>query len=90
MDVLSRGGGWGAALDRLKPYLLSGDPGGLRFSITNAHKDLSYYSQMAADSLADSTIARAVTQTLGQAASEAGPQALVPEMVTMIAQRKSR
>ncbi len=89
VDVLARGGGWGAALDRLKPFLLSGDPGGLQFSIRNAHKDLSYYSQMAEDSNAERAIAQAVTGTLAKAAAETGPQALVPELVALLAGRTS-
>lgn len=50
VDVLRKGGGHGAALDRLSPYLLEGDSSPMRFSIANARKDLSYYVAMA-DSL---------------------------------------
>jgi 3-hydroxyisobutyrate dehydrogenase-like beta-hydroxyacid dehydrogenase len=37
VEVLEKGGGWGAALERLKPYLLEGKTSGLRFSMGNAH-----------------------------------------------------
>ncbi|SFV13797.1 3-hydroxyisobutyrate dehydrogenase [Methylobacterium sp. 174MFSha1.1] len=47
VDVLRKGGGHGAALDRLSPYLLEGDSSPMRFSIANARKDLSYYVAMA-------------------------------------------
>ncbi|AWN51604.1 NAD(P)-dependent oxidoreductase [Methylobacterium sp. 17Sr1-1] len=47
VDVLRKGGGHGAALDRLSPYLLAGDSSPMRFSIANARKDLSYYVAMA-------------------------------------------
>jgi 3-hydroxyisobutyrate dehydrogenase-like beta-hydroxyacid dehydrogenase len=87
VNVLATGGGWGAALDRLKPFLINGDTGGLRFSIVNAKKDLSYYHTMAGDSQADQTIASAVLQTLEKAADIATPQTLMPELVTMIAAR---
>jgi 3-hydroxyisobutyrate dehydrogenase-like beta-hydroxyacid dehydrogenase len=87
VDVLGKGGGGGAALERMKPYLLAQDPAGLRFSVSNALKDISYYHQMASDIEADSSIAQAVKHTL-QAACDAGQgQALVPQMVSIIAAR---
>lgn len=49
VDVLSKGGGHGAALDRIAPFLLSGDTSGMRFSVANAAKDLSYYRQLSRD-----------------------------------------
>lgn len=50
VDVLASGGGAGISLDRLKPYLLSGDASGMLFSMSNALKDLRYYVQMAENS----------------------------------------
>ena len=47
--MLSKGGGHGAALDRIAPFLLSGDTSGMRFSVANAAKDLSYYRQLSRD-----------------------------------------
>lgn len=47
VDVLAKGGGYGAALDRVAPFLLENDTSRLRFSVANASKDLSYYLQMA-------------------------------------------
>ena len=87
VNVLATGGGWGAALERLKPFLATGDTSGLRFSIANAKKDLSYYNAMATDSQVDKTIAQAVLQTLDQAAELATPQTLMPELIPMIAAR---
>jgi 3-hydroxyisobutyrate dehydrogenase-like beta-hydroxyacid dehydrogenase len=87
VDVLSKGGGGGAALERMKPYLLSQDPSGLRFTVSNALKDISYYHQMASDIQADSSIAQAVKHSL-QAACDAGEgRALVPQMMAIIAGR---
>ena len=40
IDILAMGGGWGAPLERLKPYLTEGDTSGLRFSLSNTLKDL--------------------------------------------------
>ncbi|WP_299510980.1 NAD(P)-dependent oxidoreductase [uncultured Limnohabitans sp.] len=87
VEVLSKGGGFGAALDRLKPTLLSGDTSGLRFSMSNALKDLSYYNQMAIDTQADHTVAQAVKNTLEAACQEGNPNALVPELVALLAKR---
>ena len=88
VDVLSVGGGWGAALERLKPYLLQGDPSGLRFSMGNALKDLTYYKSMAQDAQADHVVASAVHQTLERACQQTNPQTLLPELVQVIAKRQ--
>lgn len=89
IDVLAVGGGWGAPLERLKPYLSSGDASAMRFSLANTLKDLSYYNQMAQDMDADRTIALAVRNTLEQACKEGNPQSFLPEIVPIIAQRRT-
>ncbi len=88
VDVLAMGGGWGAALERLKPTLANGDTSGLRFSMSNALKDLSYYNQMALDTQADRTVAEAVKNTLQTACQAGDPQALVPELIAQLVQRR--
>jgi len=84
VDVLAMGGGWGAALERLKPYLASADPSGLRFSMGNAYKDLSYYNEMARESGAMQAVAEGVKSCIefGQANSSA--QTLLPELVSVL------
>ena len=84
VDVLAKGGGGGTALERIKPYLLSGDPSGLRFSIANACKDLGYYHAMASDADAQRAVAAAVLGTLEAALSRAEPGALVPELASLL------
>lgn len=84
VDVLAKGGGGGAALERVKPYLLARDPSGLRFSIANACKDLGYYNAMAGDAGAQKGIAEAVLTTLKDALGQAGSQALVPELTSIL------
>jgi 3-hydroxyisobutyrate dehydrogenase-like beta-hydroxyacid dehydrogenase len=84
VDVLAKGGGGGIALERLKPYLLANDPSGLRFSITNARKDLDYYNAMATDAGSPKAIAGAVLSTF-EGAQSRSPQALVPELVSILA-----
>ncbi len=90
VDVLAKGGGGGAALERLRPYLASGDPSALRFAMSNARKDLGYYNQMANDSDAVNVIADAVLRTFEQGVEEGGADAMVLELVSLLEQRKSR
>jgi len=85
VDVLAKGGGGGTALERLKPYLLSGDSTGLRFSISNACKDLTYYNTMAGDAGAELAIAASVLSTLEGALARAAPGALLPELASLLA-----
>lgn len=84
VEVLAKGGGGGIALERIKPYLLSGDPSGLRFSIANARKDLDYYNAMARDAHAARQVAAAVLSTLEFALQRTGPEALVPELASVL------
>ena len=85
VDVLAKGGGGGTALERMRPFLLAGDPSGLRFTIANACKDLGYYNAMASDAGAAQGIATAVLTTLDNVAGRAGPAALVPELADWLA-----
>ncbi len=84
VDILAKGGGGGVALERLRPYLLANDTSGLRFSLANACKDLGYYNTMASDAGVHKDIAAAVLGTLEQARDKA-PEALVPELVSLLA-----
>jgi 3-hydroxyisobutyrate dehydrogenase-like beta-hydroxyacid dehydrogenase len=84
VDVLAKGGGGGTALERLKPYLLTQDPSGLRFSIANAAKDLGYYNAMAADVGAAQAVAAAVQATLDGALARCTPGAFLPELAGLL------
>lgn len=83
-DILSRGGAGGTALERIKPYLLHEDPTGLRFSLANALKDISYYTDMVSQMGAAGAIAEGVRTTLQNACERGDPQALVPELVARL------
>lgn len=85
VDVLAKGGGGGVALERLKPYLLSRDATGLRFAMSNALKDLGYYTQMAQDSGAARAIAEGVQLTYERGVAQGSPETLVPELVSLLA-----
>jgi 3-hydroxyisobutyrate dehydrogenase-like beta-hydroxyacid dehydrogenase len=84
VDVLAKGGGGGTALERLKPYLLAGDPTGLKFSIANARKDLDYYQRMAVDAGAARAIADSVLATLEGALVRSDERTLLPELVSLL------
>jgi 3-hydroxyisobutyrate dehydrogenase-like beta-hydroxyacid dehydrogenase len=85
VDVLATGGGGGMALERLRPFLLERDTSGLRFGLSNALKDMNYYTTMAQDSHSARTIADGVLRTLEQALVTGDPQALLPELVSILA-----
>ena len=87
IDVLAKGGGGGIALERLKPFIATRDASGLKFSIANAKKDLSYYNAMAKDAGAADAIAGAVLQTLTDALAQSNEQTLVPELVALLAKK---
>jgi 3-hydroxyisobutyrate dehydrogenase-like beta-hydroxyacid dehydrogenase len=87
VEVLAKGGGGGMALERLKPFLLHGDANGLRFAMANAAKDLGYYATMAEDGHAARAIADGVRRTFDDALAHGDPQALVPELVSLLARR---
>lgn len=86
-EVLTKGGGGGVALDRLKPYLLEQDPSSLRFFMSNAQKDLSYYNTMAAETGAVREIGAAVLHTYDQAVNQGGGDRYVPELVSLLKDR---
>ena len=89
VDVLAKGGGGGIALERLKPFLLSQDPSGLRFSIANACKDLGYYNTMAADAGAVRDVAAAVLSTLEGAQLHSEPGTFLHELVSILARSRA-
>jgi 3-hydroxyisobutyrate dehydrogenase-like beta-hydroxyacid dehydrogenase len=87
VDVLGKGGGWGAALDRVKPYLLSGDTSAIRFSLANARKDVDYYRQMAIAQSAAHGIADGISGTLDAACASGDPQGMVLQLVDLLARK---
>lgn len=85
VDVLAKGGGGGVALERLRPFITAQDASALRFAMSNAHKDLGYYTEMAEGMHAAQAIADAVLATYARAVQQGGPQRLVPELVEVLA-----
>lgn len=87
LEILTKGGGDGVVLNRLRPFIESRDSSGFRFSVSNAFKDLTYYTTMAAELGAMHGAADGIRQTyefgLNQ---EGGKQLTVPEMITVLEQ----
>jgi len=89
IEVLAKGGGGGTALERIRPYLLARDPSALKFAMSNAQKDLSYYNRMAEQAGAVHDIGQAVLDTFTDAA-RIGADRPVPELVSILAERPKR
>lgn len=81
LDVLAAGAGDGVVFRRLKPFIESGDDSGLRFNITNALKDITYYGEMAGSASARREIAEAVRQSYSIARDNGYAEAFVPQLV---------
>jgi 3-hydroxyisobutyrate dehydrogenase len=81
VDVLAGGGGAGAALDRLAPYIVDADRAGLPFAIGNARKDIDYYRSMARTAGAQQTVADGISAALAGAVEAGHGQDHVPELV---------
>jgi 3-hydroxyisobutyrate dehydrogenase-like beta-hydroxyacid dehydrogenase len=80
VDVLTKGGGYGAALDRVGPFILSKDSSKMKFAISNARKDLSYYVQMAGDLNAQKSTATGVLSVLTTLADAGYGDTFLPEI----------
>lgn len=87
VDCLQRGGGHGAALDRISPYLLEGSVDKLRFTISNSLKDLTYYNAMADEVAAASRVSQAVRGTLADLVDDDLGDRMLPELPTLLGGR---
>ena len=85
MEVLAKGGGGGVVLERLRPYIESKEIAAFRFSISNALKDIGYYTTMAGEMGASMTTALGIRQTLEGAVAAGLGGAAVPELIDLLA-----
>jgi len=84
-EILANGGGAGVVLNRLRPFIESGDSSSFVFSISNALKDMGYYCTMADEQASHHTVADSI-RTLYDAAASAGlAHNAVPTMVEYLA-----
>jgi 3-hydroxyisobutyrate dehydrogenase-like beta-hydroxyacid dehydrogenase len=89
LEVLGKGGGNSVVLERLRPYIESGDSSSFRFTIANALKDMGYYNAMAGELDAPRATAEAIRQTYAEASSQGHAQSTVPELIGLLAGRAS-
>lgn len=85
MEVLAKGGGGGVVLERLRPYIESKEVAAFRFSVSNALKDIGYYTTMAGEMGASMTTAQGIRQTLEGAVAAGLGGAAVPELIDLLA-----
>ena len=90
VDVLRQGGGGGVALERIAPFLTTGDASNLRFAMGNAAKDMAYYQAMAQGLQAPFAIAQGVAHTYNAAVQIGGAERHVPELAAVLSQLKPR
>lgn len=81
VDVLAKGGGAGAALERLRKSILTGDASDVPFAIGNAIKDIDYYRDMAGPG--SRAIADGVSAAIGAAAQAGHGDAYLPELTRL-------
>ncbi|MER0237414.1 NAD(P)-dependent oxidoreductase [Fulvimarina sp. MAC8] len=79
VDCLKRGGGYGAALDRIGPYILSQDVSAMRFSNANARKDIAYYQSLVAETGASHEAANGILNALDWLTENGHGGAMMPE-----------
>lgn len=84
LEILKSGGGRSVVLERLTPYILTGDPGAFRFSISNCHKDMSYYVSMADSAELPSLTAHALQQLFTLAKADGTGDRPVPALIDWI------
>lgn len=87
LAVLSAGGGSSVVLDRIRPFIESGDDSAFRFTIANALKDIGYYAAMAEELDASRTTAEAIRQTYAKACADGHGRAAVPELIGLLNER---
>lgn len=84
IDVLAKGGGSGAALQRMTPFLLRRDSSNVPFYVSNAWKDLSYYCESAAETGTYQEIAKAVLKTLEKAVKSGHGKDYLPQLAELL------
>lgn len=86
-DVLAAGGGKSVVLDRMAPYVLTGDKSAFRFSLSNSDKDIGYYNDMAAEMALPRDIAAAVGGHYRDAVETGEGGRFVPELIELLRSR---
>lgn len=83
VDVLATGGGAGAALERLRRCILTGDASDVPFTISNAIKDINYYREMVGDDRGSRIVADGVSAAIGTQAEGGHGDSYLPELTRL-------
>ena len=83
-EVLEKGGGRGAVLDRLAPFIERQDTSHFQFTLSNACKDTGYYLETAKSLGLATRTAEAVQHTYRTAVDAGNEQAVVPELIRLL------
>lgn len=83
VDVLARGGGAGAALERLRSSILVGDSSNVPFAIGNAIKDIDYYREMVEEAPGSRAIADGVSTAIGGIVKAGHGDAYLPDLTRL-------
>lgn len=83
VDVLAKGGGASAALDRLRKCILTGDASDVPFAIGNAVKDIDYYREMVGDGAGSRAIADGVLTAIATVADAGHGDDYLPELTRL-------
>lgn len=87
VDVLDKGGGGGAALQRMAPFITQDDASNVPFFVSNAAKDLGYYCDMAAGAGMYRAIADSVSKTLHDAVADGHGGDYIPQLTAWLRTR---
>jgi 3-hydroxyisobutyrate dehydrogenase-like beta-hydroxyacid dehydrogenase len=86
VEVLGKGGGGGVILERMKPFLLADDASGFTFTLSNALKDLTYYTAMTQDLGAADGMAQAAQALYANAVAQGYQARPIPDLVTILSE----
>jgi 3-hydroxyisobutyrate dehydrogenase-like beta-hydroxyacid dehydrogenase len=84
VDVLGKGGGGGVILERMKGFMLADDSSAFTFTISNALKDLTYYTAMTQSLHASSGIARAAQAVYAAAVDQGHEGQAIPDLIGIL------
>lgn len=89
VDTLQKGGAYGAALDRVSPYLLRGETAQMKFSVFNTQKDIDYYVRMASELGTPHSIASGLLAAVNNLKDAGFEQSFIPEAADLFGKMKS-
>jgi 3-hydroxyisobutyrate dehydrogenase-like beta-hydroxyacid dehydrogenase len=84
VDVLGKGGGGGVILERMKGFMLADDSSAFTFTISNALKDLTYYTAMTQSLDASSGIAQAARAVYAAAVDQGHEAQAIPDLIGIL------